>query len=87
MTQLVQALQGAKGKCEQELGCLGHDLDEMVAEAQVSEAKAMQAMVDAARLAEELRTEQEMAGAVERDRRLLEAQVGRAAKKQLFVSV
>ena len=79
MMDLVQALQGAKGKCEQELGCLGHDLDEMAAEAQVSEAKAQQAMVDAARLAEELRAEQELAGAVERDRRLLEAQVGEEA--------
>ena len=35
----------------------------------------MKVMMDAARLAEELRTEQEVAMATERDRKLLEAQV------------
>lgn len=46
----------------------------MTSEAQLSEEKAKKAMVDAARLAEELRSEQEMASAIERDRRLLECQ-------------
>merc|ERR1719452_214323 len=41
----------------------------------MSEEGAMRAMMDAARLAEELRTEQEVAMATERDRKLLEAQV------------
>jgi hypothetical protein len=66
---------GAKGKYEQEMSALGQDLDEMTAEAAMSGEKAQQAMVDAARLAEELRAEQEMAMAFERDRKLLEAQV------------
>ena len=66
---------GAKGKCEQEINALGQDLDEMTAEARLSEEKAQRAMVDAARLAEELRTEQENAMMIERDRKLLEAQV------------
>ena len=52
-----------------------HDLSEMSAEAQVSEEKAQRAMIDAARLADELRAEQEASMALERDRRLLEAQV------------
>ena len=47
----------------------------MAAEAQLSDEKAQKAMIDAARLADELRSEQEMAQVLERERRLLEAQV------------
>ena len=47
----------------------------MVSEATLSEDKAKHAMVDAARLAEELRCEQEMAQAFEKDRKLLECQL------------
>ena len=47
----------------------------MAAEAHLSEEKAQNAMIDAARLADELRAEQEMAQCLERDRKLLEAQV------------
>merc|ERR1719397_281396 len=70
-----QAISGAKSKCEQELNNLGHDLDEMTTEAHMSEDKAQRAMVDAARLADELRAEQENAMMLERDKKLLEAQV------------
>merc|ERR1719508_436836 len=70
-----QAISGAKSKCEQEMNNLGHDLDEMTGEAQMSEEKAQRAMVDAARLADELRLEQEAAMMMERDKKLLEAQV------------
>merc|ERR1719230_2500987 len=41
----------------------------------MSEEKAQRAMIDAARLADELRSEQEAAQNIERERRLLEAQV------------
>ena len=51
------------------------DLDEMAAEAQLSDEKAKKAMVDAARLADELRSEQELAQALERDRKLIDCQV------------
>ena len=47
----------------------------MAHEAAMSEESAVKAMMDAARLAEELRTEQDIAMATERDRKLLEAQV------------
>ncbi len=47
----------------------------MASEAKLSEEKAQRAMIDAARLADELRGEQEAAQMLERDRRLLEAQV------------
>merc|ERR1712088_1003672 len=70
-----QAICGAKMKCEQEMGAMSHDLDEMVAEAGMSEDKAQRAMIDAARLADELRMEQDAAMALERDKKLLEAQV------------
>ena len=49
-----QAICGAKMKCEQEMGSMGHDLDEMTAEAHLSEEKAQRAMIDAARLAGDL---------------------------------
>merc|ERR1712060_289114 len=70
-----QAICGAKMKCEQEMGSMSHDLDEMTAEAHLSEEKAQRAMIDAARLADELRMEQEVAMGLERDKKLLEAQV------------
>merc|ERR1712156_1135431 len=70
-----QAIAGAKRKLESEMQTLHGDLDEMVGEAKISEAKAVKAMTDAARLAEELRAEQDVAAGFERDRKLLECQV------------
>merc|ERR1712173_45242 len=70
-----QAIQGAKQKLEAEMSTLQADCDEMASEAALSEEKAQRAMIDAARLADELRAEQDMAQALERERRLLEAQV------------
>merc|ERR1719507_1809282 len=70
-----QAIGGAKSKCESEMNHLGNDLDEMASEAKMSEDKAQRAMIDAARLADELRAEQEGAMMLERDKKLLEAQV------------
>merc|ERR1711992_59204 len=70
-----QAIQGAKNKLESEIHTLQADCDEMAGEAALSEEKAQRAMIDAARLADELRSEQELAQALERGKRLLEAQV------------
>merc|ERR1712088_120560 len=70
-----QAIQGAKMKIESEMGTLSADLDEMSSEASMSEEKAQRAMIDAARLADELRAEQDCAQGLERERKLLEAQV------------
>jgi len=69
-----QAIQGGKMKLDSELQTLSADLDEMASEAGMSEEKAQRAMIDAARLADELRGEQEMAQNLERQRKLLEAQ-------------
>merc|ERR1712073_243554 len=74
MTCTNQAIAGAKRKLETEMQTLHADLDEMGSEAHLSEDKAKKAMVDAARLADELRHEQEMAQVYERDRKLLECQ-------------
>merc|ERR1712152_99744 len=63
-----QAIQGAKQN-------LQADCDEMAGEAALSEEKAQRAMIDAARLADELRAEQDMAQSLEREKKLLEAQV------------
>merc|ERR1719315_945184 len=61
-------------KCQQEMNTLGNDLDEMTTEAHMSEEKAQRAMIDAARLADELRAEQENSMMLERDKKFLEAQ-------------
>ena len=47
----------------------------MANEAHISEEKAKKAMVDAARLADELRGEQDIAQLYEKDRKLLECQI------------
>merc|ERR1711862_446035 len=70
-----QAIAGSKRKLEQEMQTLRGDCDEMASEAHLSEEKAKKAMVDAVRLADELRHEQEVAQGFERDRKLLECQV------------
>merc|ERR1712173_142408 len=69
-----QSIAAAKRKLESEFNQLGADLDEMTNEARLSEEKAARAMVDAARLADELRCEQELSMALEKDKKLLEAQ-------------
>merc|ERR1711874_171051 len=69
-----QSIAAAKRKLESEFNQLGGDLDEMTNEARLSEDKAARAMVDAARLADELRCGQDVAMTLEKDKKLLEAQ-------------
>merc|ERR1711936_1383982 len=75
LTCVNQAIAGGKRKLEAEMQTLHGDLDEMASEAHLSEEKAKKAMVDAARLADELRAEQELALGFERDRKLMECQI------------
>merc|ERR1712152_8961 len=70
-----QALQTAKRKLDSELQTLQADLEEMLCETRIAEDKAKKAMIDAARLADELRAEQENAQHCEKNRRSLECQV------------
>jgi len=69
-----QAIAGAKRKLESEMATLHAEIDEMTGEAGLSDEKAKKAMVDAARLADELRNEQDVAQTYEKDRKLLECQ-------------
>merc|ERR1712168_283791 len=68
-------------KLEAEFSQLQGDLDDMANEAKLSEEKAARAMVDAARLADELRCEQDLAMNLEKDKKLLEAQCKDAAAR------
>ncbi|XP_023023713.1 myosin heavy chain isoform X36 [Leptinotarsa decemlineata] len=69
------SLSAAKRKLETELQTLHSDLDELLNEAKNSEEKAKKAMVDAARLADELRAEQDHAQTQEKLRKALESQI------------
>merc|ERR1711912_209402 len=64
-----QAIAGAKRKLESEMQTLHGDLDEMGSEAHLSDDKAKKAMVDAARIADELRIEQDLFLSFEKDRK------------------
>merc|ERR1711973_683058 len=75
LTCVNQAIAGAKRKLESEMQTLHADLDEMSSEAHLSDEKAKKSMVDAARLADELRQEQDIAQCYEKDRKLLDCQV------------
>merc|ERR1719309_533416 len=72
---LNNALTASKRKIEGEMATLQADLEEMLSEAKNSEEKAKKAMIDAARLADELRSEQEHAGTLEKLRKGLEVTV------------
>merc|ERR1719381_408816 len=74
LSNVNQSIAAARRKLESEFNQLNSDLDEMSNEARLSEEKAARAMVDAARLADELRCEQELSMALEKDKKLLEAQ-------------
>ncbi|XP_077289746.1 myosin heavy chain isoform X34 [Arctopsyche grandis] len=69
------SVSAAKRKLEAELQTLHSDLDELLNEAKNSEEKAKKAMVDAARLADELRAEQDHAQTQEKLRKALETQI------------
>merc|ERR1712226_1338830 len=81
LTNVNQSITAAKRKLEGELSQLNGDLDEMTNEARLSEDKAARAMVDAARLADELRCEQELAMNLEKDKKILESQCKDAATR------
>merc|ERR1712158_209580 len=67
LSNVNQSIAATRRKLESEFNQLTGDLDEMTNEAKYSEDKA-------ARLADELRCEQELSMALEKDRKLLEAQ-------------
>merc|ERR1711997_1129035 len=70
-----QAIAAAKRKLDSELQTLHADFDEMSAEARLCEEKASKSMVDAAKLADELRAEQEAAQILSKSKRLADVAV------------
>merc|ERR1711970_179069 len=70
-----QALQSSKRKLDSEMQTMNADLEEMLTECRMAEERAKKAMIDAARLADELRLEQENAQMCEKQRKALDYQV------------
>merc|ERR1712061_963988 len=75
LTVQNQSLATAKRKLETDLGDLRNEADEASNEANITDDKARKAMMDAAKLAEELRYEQDHAVLAERERKELEQKV------------
>ena len=71
-TRAVQERRNAESVCHQ----LKADIDDLMSQAKNSEEKSKRAMVDAARLADELRAEQDHSSTQNRAKRALEAQLG-----------
>ena len=75
------ALGNAKRKCENDIHQMQADLDNMLAACKNSEEKAKKAMVDAGRLADELRSEQDHAAAQDKAARTTEVSLTEMQKK------
>jgi chromosome segregation ATPase len=75
LTATNSSLMATKKKLEADMQALHGDFEEQVNELRLAEDQTKKAMADAARLAEELRQEQDHAGQIEKLRRGLEVQV------------
>merc|ERR1711981_1241076 len=75
MTAINSKAASEKRSCESAVHSMHAEIDDMLQQAKNSEEKAKKAMVDAARLADELRSEQDHAGAQEKGKRALETQI------------
>ena len=75
LTVANQSLGAMKRKLDQEVENMQQDVEEMKNEAHLAEDRSRHAMMDAAKLAEELRAEQEQTGRLDNERRLAEATI------------
>merc|ERR1712218_743120 len=75
MTTVTSKASSDKRRLASAVHTLHAEIDDMLAQAKGSEEKAKRAMVDAARLADELRAEQDHSGSQEKAKRALESQV------------
>jgi len=75
MTSINSKAASEKRACESAVHSMHAEIDDMLQQAKNSEEKAKKAMVDAARLADELRAEQDHSGSQEKAKRALESQV------------
>merc|ERR1711881_47300 len=76
MTTINSKAASDKRRLESAVHTMHAEIDDMLAQAKNSEEKAKKAMVDAARLADELRSEQDHSGAQEKAKRALNGQLG-----------
>merc|ERR1712008_201838 len=76
MTTINSKAGSDKRRLESVIHTMHAEIDDMLHQAKNSEEKAKKAMVDAARLADELRAEQEHSGQQEKAKRSLESQIG-----------
>merc|ERR1712051_945811 len=76
MTSINSKAGSEKRHLESSVHSMHAEIDDMLQQAKNSEEKAKKAMVDAARLADELRAEQDHSGAQEKAKRALDTQVG-----------
>jgi len=76
MTTINSKAGSDKRRLESAIHTMHAEIDDMLAQAKNSEEKSKKAMVDAARLADELRAEQEHSGQQEKSKRSLESQIG-----------
>jgi len=70
-----QSLIGSKRRAEAEMETVKHELDDASNEARMAEDKSHRAMLDAAKLADELRMEQDNTTRLEADRKIAEHQI------------
>merc|ERR1711974_219072 len=75
MTTINSKAASDKRRLESAVHTMHAEIDDMLSQAKNSEEKAKRAMVDAARLADELRAEQDHSGSQEKAKRALETQV------------
>jgi len=75
MTNINSKANSEKRRLESAVHTLHAEIDDMLSQAKSSEEKAKRAMVDAARLADELRAEQDHASGQEKAKRALETQI------------
>merc|ERR1712106_264153 len=75
MTSINSKASAEKRSAEGAVHTLHAEIDDMLHQAKNSEAKAMKAMVDAARLADELRAEQDHVSVLSKSKRSLESQM------------
>merc|ERR1712049_32596 len=81
MTTINSKASSDKRRIESAIHTMHAEIDDMLHQAKNSEEKAKKAMVDAARLADELRAEQEHANAQEKAKRALESQITELEQK------
>ena len=76
MTTINSKANSDKRRLESAIHTMHAEIDDMLHQAKNSEEKAKKAMVDAARLADELRAEQDHSNTQEKAKRALESQLG-----------